>query len=100
MKERSSNNGKVVRMEEIWKKKGKVGSIVALLSDTKRIVSAIQTRRCALCNTVKMCVNKTGLCSACYLDLSPKEKKVADAEARHKKIKLIVSDDRWERAED
>ncbi len=100
MKDRDGNSGKVVRIEEAWKKKGKVGSIVGILRDTKRIVSAIETRRCALCDTVKICVNKTGLCAACYLDLSPREKRVADEEARHKKIKLMVRDDRWRKEED
>ena len=49
---------------------------------------------------MKMCVNKTGLCAACYLNLSPREKKVADEEAEHKKIQLLATDDRWKKKED
>jgi hypothetical protein len=92
----SHNNHKIVHLEQVRKARGGEGSVFALLKDTKRIAMAIQQRTCALCNMMKMCVNKTGLCAACYLNLSPKEKKIADEEARHKTIELKVTDDRWE----
>ncbi|GAF88372.1 unnamed protein product, partial [marine sediment metagenome] len=37
---------------------------------------------------------------ACYHNLTPKERKVADEEARHKKVELKVTDDRWGKTED
>ena len=64
------------------------------------VAEAIRQRRCILCESTKMCVNKTGLCASCYLDLSPQEKRIADDEARHKMVELKVIDDRWERRED
>jgi len=91
----SSNNHKIVSLDQARKAKTGEGSVFAILKDTKRIAMAIQKRTCILCNTMKMCVNKTGLCAACYLNLSPKEKKIADEEAKHKKIELKVTDDRW-----
>ena len=89
------NNHKIVQLEQARKARTGQGSVFAILKDTKRIAIAIQRRTCALCDTMKMCVNKTGLCAACYLNLSPKEKKIADEEAKHKKIELKVTDDRW-----
>ena len=89
------NNHKIVQLEQARKARIGQGSVFAILKDTKRIAIAIQRRTCALCDTMKMCVNKTGLCAACYLNLSPKEKKIADEEAKHKKIELKVTDDRW-----
>ena len=91
----SSNNHKVVHLEQVRRIRTGEGSIFAILKDTKRIAMAIERRTCVLCDTMKMCVNKTGLCAACYLTLNPKEKKIADEEAKHKKIELKVTDDRW-----
>ncbi|UCG65469.1 MAG: hypothetical protein JSW12_23345 [Deltaproteobacteria bacterium] len=97
MKNDRDKNNKVVSLEEVWKARKRGGYTVAILKDTKRIALAIETRTCALCDIIKMCVNKTGLCAACYLNLSPREKKVADEEAQHKKIQLLATDDRWKK---
>lgn len=100
MKNDRDKNNKVVSLEKIRKARGEEWNFLAILKDTKRIALAIETRTCALCDTMKMCVNKTGLCAACYLNLSPREKKVADEEAEHKKIQLLATDDRWKKRED
>lgn len=100
MKNDRDKNNKVVSLEKIRKARGEEWNLLAILKDTKRIALAIETRICALCDTMKMCVNKTGLCAACYLNLSPREKKVADEEAEHKKIQLLATDDRWKKKED
>jgi hypothetical protein len=100
MKSDQGNNPKVVRLEQIRKSRGKEDHIVAILKDMKRIAMAIEKRSCVLCNTTKICVNKTGLCTACYSKLSHREKAVADEEARHKKIHLTVTDDRWGKRDD
>ena len=97
MKRDRENNHKIVHLEEIWKARKEGDRIVAILKDTKRIATAVEKRTCVLCETRKMCVNKTGLCTACYLKLTAEEKKVADEEARHKQIKFTVTDDRWEK---
>ena len=94
------NGHKIIYLEKIRKARGEEWNLLAILKDTKRIALAIETRTCALCDTIKMCVNKTGLCAACYLNLSPREKKVADEEAEHKKIQLLATDDRWKKKED
>jgi len=78
MKSDQKNNHKIVHLEEIWKARKEEGRIVAILKDTKRIATAIEKRTCILCEARKMCVNKTGLCAACYLKLTPEERKVAD----------------------
>ena len=96
MKNNTGNNHKIIQLEQVREARSGEGSVFAILKDTKRIAMAIQHRTCAFCNTMKMCVNKTGLCAACYLSLSPKEKKIADEEAKHKKVELKVTDDRWE----
>ncbi|MBW2004661.1 MAG: hypothetical protein JRI72_08615 [Deltaproteobacteria bacterium] len=96
MESNSGNNHKIVQLEQVRKARSGEGSVFAILKDTKRIAMAIQQRTCVLCNNMRMCVNKTGLCAACYLNLSPKEKKIADEEARHKKVELKITDDRWE----
>jgi len=96
MKNNCGNDHKIVHLEQVRKARSGEGSVFAILKDTKRIAMAIQQRTCILCNTMKMCVNRTGLCAACYLNLGPKEKKIADEEAEHKKIELKVTDDRWE----
>lgn len=97
MKSDRKNNHKIVHLEEIWKAGKEEGRIVAILKDTKRIATAIEKRTCVLCEARRMCVNKTGLCAACYLTLTPEERKVADEEARHKQIKFTVTDDRWKK---
>ncbi len=100
MKNDLGNNHKIIHLEQVRKTRGGESNILAILKDTKRIAEAIQKRTCVLCDLMKMCVNKTGLCAACYLNLTPKEKKVADEEARHKKVELKVNDDRWENKKD
>ena len=95
MKNNCGNDHKIVHLEQVRKARSGEGSIFVILKDTKRIATAIQQRTCILCNMMKMCVNRTGLCAACYLNLSPREKKIADEEAKHKKIELKVTDDRW-----
>jgi hypothetical protein len=91
---------KIIRLDEVWKARGNAGSLITALRDTKKVAEAIQQRTCILCENTKMCVNKTGLCASCYLDLSPQEKRIADDEARHKIVELTVIDDRWEGRED
>jgi len=95
MKNNYGSDHKVVHLEQVRKARSGEGSVFAILKDTKRIAMAVQQRTCVFCNTMKMCVNRTGLCAACYLNLSPKEKKIADEEAKHKRIELKVTDDRW-----
>lgn len=97
MKSDQKNNRKIIHLEEIWKARKEKDRIAAILKDTKRIATAIEKRTCILCKIMKMCVNKTGLCAACYLKLTPNERKVADEEARHKQIELTVTDDRWKK---
>ena len=97
---RHKDENKVVRLDEVWKARKKEGNLIAILEDSKRIARAIEARMCVTCNTVKMCVNKTGLCTACYQILGDREKKVADDEASHKKIEFKVSDDRWKTPDD
>jgi hypothetical protein len=100
MKKSQNNNHKIVHLEQIWKARREKDNTVAILKDTKRIAMAIEKRTCVLCNKMKMCVNRTGLCAACYSTITPKEKRVADEEARHKRIEVTVTDDRWEKPRD
>ena len=93
-------SNKVVHIGKIRKEKEEKGSITALLKDTRKVALAIQNRICLICHTKKLCVNKTGLCAACYNNLSTKEKKGADKEAQHKIIEIKVTDDRWEDLKD
>lgn len=86
---------KVVHIEKARKQKEEKGSIVVLLKDSQKVVDAIRSKTCLLCQTKKLCVNKTGLCSGCYHSLIPREKKVADQEAKHKIIEVKITDDRW-----
>ena len=95
MKVKKDKDHKVIRLDEAWKARGKAGRLTATLMDSKRVAEAIRQRTCILCEKTKMCVNKTGLCAACYLNLDPQEKSVADEEARHKRVELTVIDDRW-----
>ena len=100
MKNYQDKNHKVVYLEQIWKARREQGNIVAILKDTKGIAMAIEKRTCVLCEIEKMCVNKTGLCAACYSKLTPKERTIADEEASHKNIELTVTDDRWKKTKD
>jgi hypothetical protein len=100
MKTDRDKKHKVIRLDEVWKARGKVVNLAATLTDSKRVAEAIQRKTCILCEKMKMCVNKTGLCASCYLNLSPEEKRVADEEARHKRVELRVTDDRWGEQED
>ena len=70
--------------------------VTQLLRDTQAAAQGIAAHICLICGTKKMCVNKTGVCTSCYdTVLTAEEKKVADEEARHKTIKIVVTDDRW-----
>jgi len=84
---------KVINITEI--RKEKQGLLVLLLKDTRKTALAIKHKTCLNCQTKKMCVNITGLCSSCYSNLTPEEKAVADKEAQHKIIEIKVTDDRW-----
>jgi len=100
MKANKDGNHKVIRLDEVWKERGKRGELAFILRDSKRVAEAIRHRRCILCEKTKMCVNKTGLCASCYLNLNPQDKRVAGEEARHKRVELKVTDDRWDKNED
>ena len=72
-------------------------AISQLLKDSRKTAQAIAAHVCLICNSNKMCVNKTGVCASCYdTVLNREEKKVAHEEAQHKQIKITVTDDRWE----
>jgi hypothetical protein len=72
-------------------------SVTRLLRDSRKTAQAIATHTCLICGSKKMCVNKTGVCSACYDSvLTREEKTVAQEEAQHKHTKITVTDDRWE----
>ena len=96
MKDRYDKNDKLIHLEPLIKAKREEGTIIGILRDSRRIAKTIEKRACILCNKVKICVNKTGLCAACYINLTSREKKVADEEAGHKRIEFKVSDDRWD----
>jgi hypothetical protein len=100
MKANKDKDHKVIRLDEVWKARGKAGNLTAALRDSRRVAEAIRQRTCIVCEKTKMCVNKTGLCASCYMNLAPQEKRVADEEARHKRINIRVTDDRWEGKED
>ncbi len=92
-KENHINN--VVNLDTI--RTHKRSGIITLLKDSKKVTRAIAAHTCLICTTKKMCVNKTGVCASCYDSvLTAEEKLVADAEAKHKIIKITVTDDRWE----
>ena len=94
-KKDQKTENKVVHIDSRRKRSGEKGSVTALLYDTHQAAHAIQNKTCLLCHAQKLCVNKTGLCAACYETLSPKDKKIADKEAGHKTIEIKVRDDRW-----
>ncbi len=100
MKTDRDKDHKVIRLDEVWKARGKTVHLTAILMDSRRVAEAIRQKTCILCEKTKMCVNKTGLCAACYLNLTPEDKRVADEEARHKRVELRVIDDRWGEQED
>ena len=89
------HNQKVVSLEGQRRKKHAPSSVVSVLQDTREAARAMQDKTCLLCRSKKLCVNKTGLCAACYNTLTPQEKKIADSEAAHKIVTVTVSDDRW-----
>lgn len=96
---KTTRSQKVVPIEGQRCRKQAYRSVLNLLHDTHATVRAIQNKTCLLCAAKKLCVNKTGLCAACYGTLKPEEKKVADSEAAHKIITITVSDDRWKEDE-
>jgi hypothetical protein len=91
----TNHNQKVVSLEGQRSKKHAPTSVVSVLQDTRAAARAMQDKTCLLCRSKKLCVNKTGLCAACYNTLTPQEKKIADSEAVHKIVTVTVSDDRW-----
>jgi hypothetical protein len=96
MKDTTTNhNQKVISLEGQRSKKHAPAPVVSVLQDTRAAARAMQDKTCLLCRSKKPCVNKTGLCAACYNTLTPQEKKIANSEAAHKIITVTVSDDRW-----
>ncbi len=98
MKEREHTPGSqnIIDLEQI--RLQKKSSVIQVLRDTRAAAQSIAEHICLICRAKKMCVNKTGVCAACYDSvLTAEEKKVADEEAQHKIIKIVVTDDRWEK---
>ena len=94
--EKDSSSQNIIALDDIRARKKSV--TIQLLRDTQAAAKSIAAHICLICNTKKMCVNKTGVCTACYdMALTAEEKKIADEEAKHKTIKIVVSDDRWEK---
>lgn len=96
MNDKDEDEKKLINLGPIIRAKREERDVIAILKNSRRVAVAIEKRQCIICKNVKMCVNKTGLCAACYLNLSPKEKLIADEEARHKRIEFKVLDDRWD----
>jgi len=92
---KTNKSQKVVSIDGQRSKKQARKSIVTLLQDSRAAAQAMKDKTCFMCHSKKPCVNKTGLCAACYGTLNPEGKKVADSEAAHKIITVTVSDDRW-----
>jgi len=87
-------NNNILKLDEIRAQKRT--KIIDLLKDSKKIALSISSRTCVICSTKKSCINKAGVCAYCYEQvLTPHEKRVADAESKHKIIKIEVIDDRW-----
>lgn len=85
----------VVHLDDIRAKKH--SPLIRLLKDHRKVAQAIESRTCLVCNGVKACVNRAGVCSYCFENvLSEEEKNVAREEARHKIIKIKVLDDRFD----
>jgi hypothetical protein len=97
-KKDQNKNDKVVNIDSARKGRKEKDSPAAILADTHLAARAIQTKTCLLCQAQKLCVTKTGLCASCYSTLSPRDKKIADSEARHKTIEVTVTDDRWKKS--
>lgn len=89
-----NNSRKVVPLAGRGGKKQGNKRLISRLQDVRAAIYAIKSKICLLCGSRKLCVNKTGLCAGCYATLNPQEKKIADNEAAHKIISIIVSDDR------
>lgn len=90
------NPQNIIDLDDIRERK-KSGTIL-LLRDTQAAAKSIAAHICLICKTKKMCVNKTGVCNSCYdTVLTAEEKKIADEEAKHKTIKIVVTDDRWDK---
>jgi translation elongation factor EF-Tu-like GTPase len=92
---KTNHSQKVVSIEGQRSKKRTRTSVVSVLQDTRATARAMQDKTCLLCHSKKLCVNRTGLCAACYNTLTPHEKMIADNEAAHKIITVTVFDDRW-----
>lgn len=86
----------VLNLEEIRARKQTPAA--RLLKDTAKVAHAIETRTCIICNSVKSCVNRAGVCSYCFEEvLTPEEQTIAREEAKHKTIKIQVIDDRCQK---
>ena len=94
-KKEPNNKDKVVDIASVRKGRKENSSPASMLRDTHMAARAIQNKTCLLCQAQKLCVTKTGLCASCYNTLSPREKRIADSEAKHKTIEVTVTDDRW-----
>ena len=96
MSNKTPEHRKIINLNEI--RAHKKPGVIQLLKDSRKTAQAIAAHTCLICNSKKMCVNKTGVCASCYdTALTHEEKKVAQEEARHKQIKITVTDDRWEK---
>jgi hypothetical protein len=94
--EKDSSLQNIIDLDDIRARKK--SGIIPLLRDTQAAAQSIAAHICLICKTKKMCVNKTGVCTSCYdTVLTVEEKKVADEEAKHKTIRIVVTDDRWEK---
>ncbi len=86
----------IVNLEEMRARKQT--PVARLLKDPAKVAHAIETRTCIICNTVKSCVNRAGVCSYCFEEvLTPEEQAIAREEAKHKIIKIQVIDDRCQK---
>ncbi|MCX8044143.1 MAG: hypothetical protein N3B18_08465 [Desulfobacterota bacterium] len=85
----------VVRLDEVRAKK--TTPLTRLLKDHVKVAQAIESRTCLVCQSVKACVNRAGVCSYCFEHvLTPEEQAVAREEAKHKIITIRVLDDRFD----
>ena len=93
--QKNKANSNILSLDKIRAKKK--SPTAQLLKDSRKMARAISTRTCIICNTKKSCVSKAGVCSYCFVNvLTPEEKVIAEGEAKHKIIKIQVTDDRWE----
>lgn len=94
-KKKAGNKTNVFVLDELRAKKK--SPLSQILKETKKVAAAIAARTCLICNTKKACVSKTGVCSYCFEhELTSEEKTIAEKEAKHKIIKIQVTDNRWE----